>query len=190
MYIADFIAAYKAKTFIKTEHGVEEKMNWLCDTLKIKKYISFRDKREIAEMIAEQNISEVDGVKKYDKIDGYISLIVASIAAHTILEFSDDPVADYDLLAESGLLMDIIAMFEGSHSEIDMLLHMVVDMEMEDNETSAIIGRFLNRISKMLDGIVDTAKNKIKDMNVNDIFGGDLKEEDVTKLLGFLNKLK
>jgi hypothetical protein len=188
MTIHELISAYKTKRFINTKQGVDEKSEWLRNELNIKSYIPFREKREIAEMIVRQNIQEVDGIKKYDSIDGYVSLIVASIAAHTNLEFSDDPVADYDLLADSKLLPQIISEFQGSHDEIDIILKMALAMELEDNNTSALIGRFLNKILGMLDGVGDVFKEKLDGFDLNGIVGKDFKNEDLAKLRGFLDK--
>lgn len=190
MTIQELVSAYKAKRFINTKQGVDEKSEWLRNELEIKSYIPFREKRKIAEMIVAQNIKEVDGIKKYDSIDGYVSLIVASIAAHTNLEFSDDPVSDYDMIAESKLLPQIISEFQGSHDEIDIILKMALSMELEDNNTSALIGRFLNKILGMLDGVGDALKEKLDSFDLNSILGEDFKKEDLTKLSGFLNKLK
>lgn len=190
MNITTFVENYKAKKFITVKQGVNGKSEWIRSQLEIKDYIPFKKKREIAEMIVFKNISEVDGIKKYDSINGYIGLIVASIMAHTNLEWSADPIADYDLLAESGLLMDIISEFEGSHAEIDLLLHMTLDMAMEDNELNAIVGRFLNKISGTLDEIIDVVKDKFGDFDLKSILGEDIKPEDLAKLTGLLDKLK
>lgn len=189
--VMEFVEAYKAKKFmIVTKNGVDEKSEWLRNELEIKTYIPFREKRKIAEMIVGQNIKEVDGIKKYDSIDGYVSLIIASIVAHTNLQFREDPVADYDLLAESGLLGEIIAEFQASHEEIDLLLHMTLDMELEDNEINAIVGSFLNKVSGVLDGVVETVKDKFENFDLKDILGSDIKPGDLAKLSGFLDKIK
>ena len=190
MVIREFCESYKAKNFMNTKQGVEERIEWIKKELEIKEYIPFKDKRKIAEMVVVENIKDVDGVKKYDSIDGYIALIVASIIAHTNLEFSANPVEDYDLLAESGLLPQIIAQFQSSHDEIDLLRKMVLDMEMEDNNTNALVGRFLNKISGVLDGVLEVAKNKFGDFDLKNVFGADIKEEDLTKLIGLLDKIK
>jgi hypothetical protein len=83
MKINEFCEAYKAKRFMITKQGTDERSEWLRSELEIKTYIPFKKKREIAEMIVAQNISEVDGIKKYDDINSYVSLVVASIVAHT-----------------------------------------------------------------------------------------------------------
>lgn len=190
MTVKEFIKAYKGKKFINTQQGMDERVEWLKSTLGVKEYIPFAEKRKIAEMIVAQNITEADGIKKYDSINGYISLAVASIVAHTTLEFSEDPVADYDLLAESGLLSQIIAVFHGSHEEIGIILKMALEMELEDNNVNVLIGRFLNEISEMLGDAGDVLKVKLKDLDLSKILGADFKQEDLAKLSGFLNKFK
>lgn len=188
--IKTFMDAYQSKRFVNTPQGVDEKSAWLRQELEIKSYIPFNTKRKIAEMIVAQNITEVDGIKKYDSINGYIGFIVASIAAHTNLEWGADPVADYDLLAESGLLMQIITEFKGSHDEIDIILKMALEMELEDNNVNVLVGHFLNNILEKLDGISVVLKDKLEKLDIKDILGADINKEDLAKLSGFLNKIK
>lgn len=184
MTIQEFVENYKAKTFMNTPQGLSEKTEWLRGELEIKKYIPFMEKRKIAEMIVEQNIEVVDGIKKYDSIGAYIGFIVASIMAHTTLEFSDNPIADYDLLAESGLLPQIVAEFQESHNEIDILLKMALAAELEDNQPGALIGRFLDSVLKKLDGAAGAINGFISNLDLEEIFG----EENVAKIVGLLNK--
>lgn len=188
MTIKELITNYNNKRFMNTKQGVDEKSEWLRNELGVKPYIPFREKRKIAEMIVTQNIKEIDGVKRYDSIDGYVSLIVASIAAHTTLQFSDDPVADYDLLAESGLLPQIIAEFQGSYDEIDIILKMALAMELEDNNINVLVGRFLNKITGMLDSVSGALKDKFEGFDLNGLLGVDFKKEDLAKLGSFLDK--
>ena len=109
------------------------------------------------------------------------------IGAHTALEFGDDPVVDYDLLSESGLLPQILAEFESSYSECDILLKMALAMELEDNNTNVLVGKFLNNILQRFDGAGEVLKEKFNDFNIADILK-DFKPEDLAKLSGFLNK--
>jgi hypothetical protein len=165
---------------MNTAQGVSERSEWLRKELEIKTYIPFREKREIAEMIVAQNIDVVDGIKKYDNIGAYISFIMASIVAHTNLKCSEDPISDYDALAESGFLPQIVAEFQESHNEIDILLKMAVTYELEDNQPGVLIGRFLDGILKKLDGV----SGLIGNLNLNEIFN----DENMTKIVGLLNK--
>lgn len=184
MTIREFVDAYKAKNFMNTKQGVEEKSKWIRNELKIKSYIPFRDKRKIAEMIVNQNIDVVDGIKKYNSIDGYVSLVVASIIAHTNLQFSEDVISDYDLLAESCLLTEILSEFDSSHKEIEILLNMALDMELEDNEVNALVGHFLDKVLNSVKGLSEYIGGAIDGVNLKEM----LNEENMAKIIGFLNK--
>lgn len=188
MTIKEFVEAYAAKRFIITKNGTDERSEWLRSELAIKTYIPFKEKRKIAEMIVAQNIKEVDGIKKYDDISSYVSLVVASIMAHTNLKFGEDPIEDYDLLAECGLLPQIIAEFQGSHEEIGILLKMAIASELEDNNINVLVGRFLDGVLKKLDGIVDGVKDLVGNVDIKDLLGMNFKEEDLAHLKGFLDK--
>ena len=182
--IIEFVEAYKTKKFMNTKQGIDEKSEWLKNELEIRSYIPFREKEQVAEMIVSQNIKVIDGIKKYDDVHSYISLIVASIKIHTNLRFSDDPIADYDLLAESGLLAQIMAEFQSSHEEIGILLKMMVAAELEDNNPSVLIGRFLDKVLSMLDKTSGLLNSTLGDLNLEKLFN----EENIIKIIGLLNK--
>lgn len=182
--IKEFCEAYKAKNFMNTKQGVEEKIEWIRKELKVKEYIPFNTKREIAEMAVEQNIEVVDGIKKYKSIDAYIGFIMASIVAHTNLKCSSDPISDYDLLAEGGLLPQIVSMFQESHNEIDILLKMHLAAELEDNNTNVLIGHFLDAILKKVEGLSGILNGALGDLDLKEIFN----EENIANIVGFLNK--
>lgn len=184
MMIQEFVENYKAKTFMNTKQGADEKAEWLRKELEVKSYIPFRKKREIAELVVAQNIEVVDGIKKYNNIDAYIGFVMASIVAHTSLKCSDDPISDYDLLAECGLLPQIVAEFQGSHNEIDILMKMSLESELEDNNPGALIGRFLDGVLKKLDGFSGALNDVIGNLDLEELFS----EENVAKIVGLLNK--
>ena len=188
MVIKEFVENFKAKKVMNTQIAPNAVGEYLKKELEIKTYLPFRTKREIVELVVAQNTKEVDGIKKNDSINQYISFVVAMISAHTALEFGDDPVADYDLLAESGLLPQIITEFKESYDECDILLKMALAMELEDNNINVIVGKFLNGILQRLDGAGEFLKDKIGNINLNDIFGADFKKEDLAKLTSFLNR--
>ena len=108
---------------------------------------------------------------------------------HTNIEFGADPVADYDLLAESGLLPKLISEFQQDYNECEVVLKMAVAMELEYNNINVLIGHFLDKIIKKLDGFEETLKEKFKDFDLNDVLG-DFKQEDLANLSGFLDKIK
>lgn len=185
MNILEFVQKFKEDKVMNTQIKPNAVSEYLKEKLEIKTYLPFRMKRTIVETVVSKNIEWVDGIKKIDSIDEYVGFIVAVLSAHTALEFSDDPVADYDLLAESGLLPLIIAEFQESYSECDVLLKMARASELEDNNVNAIIARFTNGILQKLDDVGEVLKDKL---DMKDILGGAFKQEDLAKLKGFLDK--
>ena len=190
MLVHDFVENYKNAKVQNTKINPGAVSEYLHKELEIKTYIPFNTKRKVVEMVVQQNTTEVDGIKKNDSISQYVSFVTAMIMTHTSLEFSADPVADYDLLAESKLLPQIIAEFQDSYNECDVLLKMALAMELEDNNVNALIGRFLNKISVLLDGVVEAVKDKFGDFDLSDILGDNFEEEDLAQLKGFLDKIK
>lgn len=189
MKINELIENYKNAKVQNSKINPNAISEYLRRELEIETYIPFKEKRKIAEMIVAQNIKTIDGIKKYDDIGSYVSLVVASIVAHTNLEFGKDVIADYDLLAESGLLSQIIAEFQGSHEEIGILLKMAIASELEDNNVNVLVGHFLNSILKKLDGFSETLKGKLENFDLKDVLG-DFKQEDLAQLKGFLDRMK
>lgn len=189
MKITEFIENYHNAKVQNSKVNPNAVGEYLKRELEIKTYIPFREKRRVAEMIVAQNIKKIDGIKKYDDISSYVSLVVASIAVHTNLEFGNNIIADYDLLAESGLLPQIIAEFQGSHEEIGILLKMAITSELEDNNVNVLVGHFLNSILEKLDGFSEVLKGKLENLDLKDVLG-DFKQEDLAQLKGFLDRFK
>lgn len=188
MTIQEFIKDFQDKKIQNTKINENAISDYLRKELEIKTYLPFRMKRTLVETVVSQNIEWVDGIKKIDSINEYVGFIVAVLLAHTNLEFGDDAVADYDLLAESGLLAQIIAEFQESYSECEILLNMARTSELEDNNLNAIVARFTNGILNKLDGVGEVFKNTLGNIDIKDILGDQFKEEDLAKLKGFLDK--
>lgn len=190
MKINEFVESFKAARVQNTKINPDAIGEWIREKLEVKTYVPFRQKREIAEMVVAQNIEEIDGVKKYDSINAYVCFVVAMISAHTNLEWRENPIVDYDVLAESGLLSQVIAEFQESYNECDVVLKLALAMELEDNNVNVLIGHFLDDILKKLGGIGEKFKGAFGDFNIQDILGGNITQEDLTKLSGLLDKLK
>jgi hypothetical protein len=177
MTIAEFVQEFQTKKIMNTKIEPNAVANYIKKTLEIKTYLPFEQKRAIAETIVKENTEIIDGVKKNNSINQYLSFVMSMIIGHTNLTVSDNPAEDYDLLAESGLLSAIIAEFQESYNETDVLVKMTLASELEYNNVGFILGRFLDGILNKLESAAEVIK-KTTD-NVND--------EDLAKLRGFLN---
>ena len=188
MLVKDFVKDFQDKKIQNTKINENAISDYLKKELEIKTYLPFRMKRTLVETVVSQNIEWVDGIKKIDSINEYVGFIVAVLSAHTNLEFSDDPVVDYDLLAENGLLPQIIAEFQESYDECNILLKLARNAELDDNNINAIVARFTDGILNKLDGVGEVLKDKLGNIDVKDILGGAFKQEDLAKLKGFLDR--
>jgi hypothetical protein len=65
---------------------------------------------------------------------------------------------------------------------------MALAMELEDNNVSALVGRFLNKILGMFDRVSDVLREKLDGFDLSDVLGADFKQEDLAKLSSFLDK--
>ena len=175
MKVLDFVNEFKNKRIMNTKINEHAVSDYIKEALEIKSYLPFMEKRKIIEVVVEQNTKEVDGIKKNDSINQYLSFVISMLSAHTNIEFSEDPVADYDMLSESGLLPQIIAEFKESYDECDILLKMELASKLEDNNINVLVGKFLNNILNKLDDFGDMLKDN------------NFKEEDLAKLTSFLD---
>lgn len=188
MDVLEFVQKFKEDKVINTQIKPNAVSEYLKEKLEIKTYLPFRMKRTIVETVVSKNIEWVDGIKKIDSIDEYVGFVVAVLSAHTSLQFGDDPVADYDTIAESGLLPQIIAEFQESYDECNILLKLARAAELEDNNINAIVARFTDAILNKLDDVGEAIKDKLGNVDIKDILGGVFKQEDLAKLKGFLDK--
>ena len=163
--------------------------DFIRDKLDIVEYLPFNTKREIVEMIVEKVVIEENCVKRSDSVAQFLAFIVAMVASHTTLVFSDKPEEDYDALSKSGLLEHIVAMFKKDVDEIDVLLKVAIADELADNNLNVIIGKFLKGILGKLDGIVDIVKGMAENLDLSDLLDTNINKEDMAKLISFVDKL-
>lgn len=188
MKIIDFVKDFKDKKIMNTHLKPDAVETYIKENVIVTTYLPFKAKRELAEIILDQCIENVDGIKKHDAIESYMRFVIGMIETHTDLTFSEDPVEDYDLLAEAGLLMPIIDMFKTDYDECNTVLKMALNAELEDNNINVFVGKFLNGILDKLDGVSDVIKDTVGSVDLNNILGGNFKEEDLAKLSSFLDK--
>ena len=188
--VKDFVNEFKINRVVNTKADPNGVSNFIRDKLQINEYIPFNKKREIVEMIVAQNLTEEDGIKHYDSIGSYMGFVIAMLVAHTALEMSENPIDDYDELSKNGLLEPIVGAFKKDYDESEVLLKMTIAAKLEDNNLNVLIGKFLNGISEKINAFSDVAKDKLGNLNLKDIIGANIKEEDITKLISVLDTLK
>ena len=185
--VKSFVEEFLEKKITNTkvnDHAVED---FIRAKLDIVEYIPFVNKMDMINDVISGIIEEVDGVKKINSITQYMAFIVAMLSSHTTLEF-EDMFNDYDLLNKNGLIEQIVSMFTKDYSECETLLKMAVADELADNNLNIVIGKFLNGILSKLNDFSEGVKGLTKDLDVSKLLGTNIKEEDIAKILGFVDK--
>ena len=187
--VKNFCEEFVSKKVINNkinEHAIED---FIREKLDIIEYIPIERKLNIINGITSEIIKEVDGVKKVNSVAQYMAFLTAMLSSHTTLEF-EDIYEDYDALNSCGLIEQIVALFAKDYNEFETLLKMVIADELADNNLSVVIGKFLNGVLGKLDGFGEVVKGFTENLDLSKLLGTNIKEEDIAKILGFVDKLK
>ena len=191
MTIKEFVQTYKAKNFMNTKQGVEERVEWLRRELGVKEYIPFDEKQAIAQTVLASCSTISDGVITIDSIRKYMLFTMAMLSTYTNLESDEDTsLSDvYDLLCScqigEGTMLDaIIKTFEIEYSRCNDILNMMTADLLAENNIEKQVGKFLSNLSEKINKLGDGLINKLGDFNM------DLSQLDIDKLTNMIDKIK
>lgn len=178
--IKEFCDAYKAKRFMVTKNGVDEKVEYLKTELELKEYIPFVDKRELCEKVIDACCTKENGLIKVDSVTRYIIFTISIISKYTALEFNSgedyDSLDEYDMLCEAGLLNPILALIGDEYATCNNILNMMMDDVIANNNTvEAILGHALGKVSDSIDDLIGAFADKVEEMEL------DLSQIDINK---------
>jgi hypothetical protein len=184
--IREFCDAYKAKRFMVTKNGVDEKIEYLRKELELKEYIPFADKRELCSAVIEACCEKENGLIKVDSVTRYIVFTISIISKYTNLEFSSgeeyDSLDEYDMLCEVGLLNPILALIGDEYATCNNILNMMMEDVIANNNTvEAVLGHNLGKVSDSLDDLIGAFADKVAEMEF------DLNQIDFDKYKGILD---
>lgn len=189
--IKEFVDVYEEKRFMNTKQGADERIEYIKRELDIKEYISFDEKKAIAQTILESCSSIRDGVIAVDSIQKYLLFTMAMISTYTNLEADEDMTISeaYDMFCsvkvDDGTLLDaIIKTFEVEYSRCNDILNMMTADLLAENNIEKQFGKFFANISDKINKFGDGLVNKIGD------FGMDLSQLDIDKLMNMIEKVK
>ena len=155
--------------------------------LEVKDYLSIKDKKQLVEDIVNECVLWDNGIFKFDEIEKYVVFTMRTIAAYTNIELSADIEDDYDELCRTKLLGTIVDLFEIEYNEVSLLLRMKCDYILNENSIEMQISKFLNNILEKLDIFADKLGSQVENFDISKL---PIKEEDLTKLLSFINAQK
>lgn len=184
--VKNFVENYKAKRFMNTKQGVDERVEWIRKELEVKEYLPFAEKRELCEVVLDACCTKEDGLVKVDSVSRYIIFTLSVLSRYTTLEFSSgeeyDSLDEYDMLCESHLLDIILAVLGDEYTACNNMLNMMMDDIMTNNNTvEAVLGHALGKVSDSLDDLIGTFADKVEEMEL------DLSQIDIGPLKGILD---
>lgn len=159
----------------------------LAKHLKVKPYLSIKDKKKLVDNIVNECILYEDGMFKFDEMEKYVCFIMKSIEAYTNLELSDDMEDDYDLLCGNNLLNPVIATFNKEYDEVNVVLQMKCDYILSGNSFEAQIGKFLSNVLDKLDSFSDVLAENLGNFDLSKL---NIGKDDLAKLMEFVNMNK
>lgn len=186
MTIREFCDAYKAKNFMNTKQGIEERIKWIKNELNIVPYLPFAEKRELCKNVLDACCTKENGLVKVDSVTRYILFTISVIDKYTELEFNSeedyDSLDEYDMLCESKLLNPILELIGDEYAACNNMLNMMLDDVIANNNTvEAAIGHALNKISDSLDDLIGSFAEKVEEMEL------DLSQIDIEKYKGLID---
>lgn len=187
--IIEFCEAYKAKKFMTTKNGVDERQEYLKKELEVKEYIPFAKKRDICKKIINACCTkDSSGLIKVDSVSRYMIFTISIISAYTALEFSSgddeefDSLDEYDMLCQNGLLNPILAAIGEEYVTCNNMLNMMMEDVIANNNTvEAVFGRALDKVSDSIDEFINVLADKVEEMNL------DLDQIDIDKYKGLID---
>lgn len=187
MTIKQFVEEFKNKKVQNTHAAPNAVEKYLKETLNVKEYISFADKRELCRGVLDASCTQTNGVVEMDSVSRYILFTVAMLTTYTDLEFGNDDdldtIDEYDLLCQSGLLNSVIGVIGDEYGVCNNLLNMMMaDIDANNNNMAVVIGRAADRLLNIIDGFATVLSGKVEEMNL------DLSQIDIEKYKGILEK--
>ena len=188
MTIREFCNAYKAKNFMNTKQGVEERVEWIKKELGVIPYLPFAEKRELCKNVLDACCTKENGIVKVDSVTRYILFTISVISQYTKLEFNADEDYDsldeYDMLCESRLLNPILELIGDEYASCNNMLNMMMDDIIANNNTiEAVVGDVLGNLSDSLDNLIGVFAEKVEEMEL------DLSQIDINQYKGLLDLL-
>lgn len=191
MKIAEFVQGFKDNRVINTHMSPNAVSEYIQNTLEVKKYVPFVEKRELcANVLNSCNKKDSNGLVKVDSVSRYILFTIAVITKYTNIEFSSgedddiDSLDEYDMLCQADLLNPILDVIGEEYVTCNNILNMMMsDIVANNNTVENAVGHTLGRVSKSIDGLIYVLREKVEDMEL------DLNQIDIDKFKGLFELL-
>lgn len=168
--------------------GKIENTTIIKNTLTIKEYLPFTEKKALAKRIIAKSIEEENGFMRIDEIDKYLIFTIEVLQAYTNLEFDTDmsvAAGEYDLLAKGNKLGLIIDLFEPEYKIILDLTNMEANYVTQKNSVAYQMASLFDSLNQTITKLGDALSYKVNNFDFGDI---GVSENDIGQLLDFVGK--
>ena len=187
MKIKEFVQEFKNKGIKNTQYNPNAVAEYIQKTLDIKDYLPFAEKRELCKRVLDGSCKVVGNVVEVDSVSRYLLFTMAMISNYTDLTFEsndeEDPIDQYDMLCQSGLLNNVLDVIGGEYEVCNNILNMMMaDINANNNNAVAVLDKMSSRILDKVDRLVEALADKVEEFNL------DLSSLDIEKYSGLLEK--
>jgi hypothetical protein len=188
MKILELVKEFKDKRIMNTKINEHAVSDYLKNTLEIKDYIPFAEKRELcANVLNACNKKTSNGLVKVDSVSRYIVFTLSIISTYTNIEFSSgedsefDSLDEYDMLCKAGLLNPILEVIGDEYATCNNILNMMMDDIVANNNTvENVVANVLGKLGVSIDGLIDVFAEKVEELEL------DLNQIDINKYKGLI----
>jgi hypothetical protein len=188
MKILELVKEFKDKRIMNTKINEHAVSDYLKNTLEIKDYVPFAEKRELcANVLNACNQKTSNGLVNVDSVSRYIVFTLSVISKYTNVEFSSgedsefDSLDEYDMLCQAGLLNPILEVIGDEYATCNNILNMMMDDIVANNNTvENVVANVLGKVGKSVDGLIDVLAEKVEDLEL------DLSQIDINKYKGLI----
>lgn len=186
MKVVEFIELYKNAKVQNTKINPNAIEEFLHNTLEVKHYVPFAEKRELCGKVLEASCTKNGAIVEVDSVSRYILFTISILTKYTNLKFENtddlDAIDQYDMLCQSGLLNPIVEIIAGEYETCNNILNMMMaDIDANNNNVSVVFDKALQKISGSIDGLISALALKVDEFNL------DLSQIDIDKYKGLLD---
>ena len=157
----------------------------ITEEIETKSYLSFAEKKELAQRIINKCKTEEDGLIRINEMDKYIIFTIEIIMAYTNLEFDENlevAISEYDALCKAELLNPVLETFQEEYSIVLSFVSMQEDYLLQENKLEFQVAKFLNKLTNSLEALAGAMNEQLSEMNIN--------MDEIAQLADFMKKYK
>lgn len=177
MKVQEFIEKYKKLGSVKP----------ITTLITVKNYIPYKSKQSFVEDVVNECVLADQGYIWFDEMYKYLVFTIGIIKMYTNIEFDADfdvAIGEYDAICEANALNDILGAFEGEYKTVLNMLNMYEAQILRGNTLESHVAKFLSNLNEQLGDVVNVLAKQVEEYK-----GLDLSQENVGKLINFVNTL-